>query len=193
MTATHQLINSSASREWYTPAEYINATLSVMGGIDLDPASCEDANGIVGAGRYYSEAENGYPREWHGRVFLNPPYGYCHADGRYKPKGGLSAQGQWSARLIEQYRAGTVSEAILLVNANTGDKWFRPMWGFPICFVYRRIKFIRGSHTDPKRAPPKGNAFVHFGRNVERFAEVFGEFGRVVLPELPRLALASHE
>lgn len=184
--ANHQLIHSSASREWYTPGEYIRATLEVMGGIDLDPASCEEANAIVGAARYYTALENGWPREWPGRVFLNPPYGYCHADGRPKPNGGLSAQAHWSAKLIDQYRAGTVSEAILLVNANTGELWFRPLWGFPICFAYRRIKFIPGKNADPKDQPTKSNCFVYFGQNVERFAEVFQQFGRVVLPELPR-------
>lgn len=179
----HQLINSSASREWYTPTRYMDAVRDVMGHIDLDPASCEEANLIVKAKHFYTEAENGFTKGWFGRVFLNPPYGYCYPDGRYKPNGGLTAQGHWSARLAAEYQTGAVSEAILLINANTGERWFQPLWEYPVVFVCPRIKFIRGRNTDPKKGPTKGNAFVYFGPRVERFVEVFQQFGRVVLPE----------
>jgi hypothetical protein len=60
-------------------------------------------------------------REWRGNIFLNPPYGWCYPDGRRKEKGGISSQGHWAKRLIEQYQAGNVTEAILLVNASTGE------------------------------------------------------------------------
>jgi hypothetical protein len=189
--ANHQLLNSSASAEWFTPACYIKAVREVLGAIDLDPASSLAANRIVQAAHYFTETDNGYTREWRGKLFLNPPYGWCYPDGRRKEKGGISSQGHWTRRLIEQYRAGTVTEAILLINANTGEQWFQALWDFPICFVNHRIQFIPGEGTDPRKQPTKSNAFVYFGGEPHRFASVFRRFGRVVLPELKVPAMQS--
>jgi hypothetical protein len=55
----------------------------VLGGIDLDPASCERANEIVRATIYFDKQTNGYTKPWHyDRVFVNPPGGWCDAIGR---------------------------------------------------------------------------------------------------------------
>ena len=60
--------------ERYTPAQYIAAARRVLGEIDLDPASCEVAQGIVKAVQYFTAKDDGLKQEWHGRVWLNPPY-----------------------------------------------------------------------------------------------------------------------
>ena len=60
--------------EWYTPAEYIELAVEVMGAIDCDPASCADANKVVGAKVFYSQDDDGLKQSWHGRVWLNPPF-----------------------------------------------------------------------------------------------------------------------
>jgi hypothetical protein len=191
----HQLIHLSASAEWFTPHCYIKAAREVLGAIDLDPASCEAANRIVQARCYFTAADNGYEREWHGRIFLNPPYGHCWPNGRQRVPApgkrhtsGISAQGHWAKRLIEQYQEGLVTEAIVLINANTGEQWFQPLWDFPICFVNHRIRFIPGEGADTRKQPTKSNAFVYFGPRPERFTEVFRQFGRVILPEVLMIA-----
>lgn len=55
--ANHQLLNSSASAEWFTPPRYIEAVREVLGAIDLDPASSLAANRIVQAKRYFTEVD----------------------------------------------------------------------------------------------------------------------------------------
>lgn len=166
--AGHQLINASASNEWYTPAPYVDAARLLMGGIDLDPASNPIANQAVKADRFYTIDDDGLAQEWAGRVFLNPPYGIEDGD---------SNQARWSRRLIEEYRAGNVTEAVLLVNAVPGNIWFAPLWDYPICFVGRRIRFY--NEDTEVSAPTHSNVFVYLGPQYARFVSIFSQFGVV--------------
>lgn len=159
---------SSASNEWYTPSEYIEAAREVMGAIDLDPASNALANETVQAARYFTQEDDGLAQEWAGRVWLNPPYGVTD---------GKSNAGIWADRLIAEYRAGKVREAVLLVNANTERGWFTPLWDFPICFTNHRIQFYTVDGVGAQ--PIDGNALVYFGENVAGFVDVFSRFGEV--------------
>jgi hypothetical protein len=142
-----------------------------MGGIDLDPASCEQANETVKADRYYSAADNGLIMPWYGRVWLNPPYGRSD---------GTSNQGIWSSTLARTYLDGRIDAACLLINAVTDRVWFWPLWDFPICFVHKRIRFH--SPSADKAAPTHGSAIVYFGGDCAAFVEHFKPLGRVALP-----------
>lgn len=168
--ADHQLLHQSNSNEWYTPARYVQAARDVMGGIDLDPASCAQANEVVKAARYFTIDTDGLAHDWPGRVWLNPPYGRI---------AGKSSAAAWSGKLIGQYLAGITTQAILLVNACPGDRWFMPLFAWPICFTDHRIRFYNSQGV--ARQPTKGNAFVYFGDRVGRFRSVFGRFGAVVM------------
>lgn len=159
---------SSASNEWYTPSEYIEAARELMEAIDLDPASNPLANETVQAARYYTEEDDGLAVAWYGRVWLNPPYGVT---------GGESNAGVWARKLIADYRAGNVTEAVFLVNANPERKWFSQLWDFPICFTNHRIQFYTPDGVGAQ--PVDGNALVYLGPNIERFVEVFSRFGEV--------------
>lgn len=160
------------TNEWYTPAKYIEAARAVLGEIDLDPASCAFANRIVGAKQFYTKEENGLLQPWYGRVWLNPPYG--------RTIQGLASNLEiFTRRLIEQYHLGNVSEAILLIPANTATSWFDVLWQFPICFPKRRIRFVQ-ENGQPSDGVSFGTCFVYFGLNETKFIEVFSKFGRIV-------------
>ncbi len=123
-----QNIHSSKSNEWYTPPQYIASAVAVMGGVDVDPASNEEANRIVGAGMYYTAETDGLTADWPGRVWLNPPWG------------GL--QEKFIGRLVKQVAAGVTTEAVVLVNAHSTDtKWFQPLWDHTLCFTDHRINY----------------------------------------------------
>jgi hypothetical protein len=102
-------LHSSKSNEWYTPARYIEAARDVLGGIDLDPASCAAANEIVRATTYFTKDDDGLRQSWRidgrpSRAWLNPPYGYL--DGK------KSSAGTWAARMIDAYERGEIEAGI---------------------------------------------------------------------------------
>ena len=172
----------SNSNEWYTPALYVDAARKLMGGIDLDPASCAQANEIVNASTFYTKEDDGFSKAWSGRVWMNPPYGVVD---------GVSNVSRWSSKLIESYKSGEVTSAVFLLNALTSASWFEPLFDHSICFVRRRIRFI--SPSGKKNSPPHGNVIVYLGKDVAGFVDCFTQFGRIVLsvPSLKNLSVAK--
>lgn len=160
---------SSESVEWYTPAAYLDAARAVLGAIDLDPASNAKANEVVRAARYFTKEDDGLAQEWHGRIWLNPPYAR-----------GITEK--WISKLLAEHRAGRVTEAILLVNATTERGWFKPLWDHALCFTDHRIKFYvpEGTAEDVPRSPVSGNVFVYLGSKFDLFSASFSPFGAVV-------------
>jgi len=163
------------SNEWYTPPRYIEAARTVMGGIDLDPASCEFANRVVQATRFYTKEDNGLMQLWTvdgkpTRVFLNPPYGRTQ-------QGQASNLEYFTRYLREQYQHGNVTEAILLIPVNTATRWFDTLWQYPICFPRARIRFYQ--EQGQSNGVAFGTCFVYFGAHEQRFIEVFQRFGKI--------------
>jgi DNA N-6-adenine-methyltransferase (Dam) len=178
------------SNEWYTPSRYIEAAREVMGGIDLDPASCELANQTVKATRYYTEQENGLGKPWHGNVWLNPPYSSAGStSGMLKVKGvggiGKGETGFFIAKLLNEYRQGNINQAIVCINADTNRLWFQSLWPYLICFSHKKILFSRPGHE--KGHHYFGTCFVYLGSHEHKFIEVFSQFGTIAKRvEVPR-------
>lgn len=156
---------NSGEHEWYTPPEYIVAARSVLGAIDLDPASSAAANEVVRAGTFYTIDDDGLNQSWSGRVWMNPPYQQPAVD-------------DFCTRLAREYGAGTVTEAIVLVNNATETKWFQEVAAqcTAICFPRGRVKFW---HPHKESAPLQGQAVLYLGRDAEAFRAAFVRFGFV--------------
>ena len=157
---------NSGNNEWYTPPQYTEAARSVMGGIDVDPASCEVANRLVRATQFFSVKENGLDQVWNGRVWMNPPYSQPQI-------------GQFCRKLVDQV-GGTVTEACVLVNNATDTRWFHTLLekAAAVCLIKGRVKFV--SDTGELGSPLQGQAILYFGDNSDIFARRFSKFGTVL-------------
>jgi len=89
-----------ANNEWSTPPKFIEAARSVIGTIDLDPATNLNAQELVQAKAYYTQEMDGLQQHWQGKVFLNPPYSR-----------GLAKR--FMTKLVEHYLAGDVDQVLV--------------------------------------------------------------------------------
>ena len=181
------------SPEWYTPSPIVEAAREVMGGIDLDPASHEEANRTVKAGRFFTEADNGLIQPWLGRVFLNPP-------------GGLV--GKFWSKLMREYVEQCVWVGYSLEQLQTLQNVDnRTPIGFSMCIPKARIGFIeneakriariakidaenvirrdRGEklkrRSEKADSPSHANYITYIGTHKDRFEKRFSRFGQVVI------------
>jgi phage N-6-adenine-methyltransferase len=163
---TPHVSHNSGENEWYTPAPFIEAARSVMGGIDLDPASSEIANRTVKADQIFTEQDDGLKQDWPiGRIWMNPPYAQ-------------PLMGQFANKFASEVRRG--SEGVVLVNNATETAWFQTIAAecSAICFPKTRIRFL-----DPQGnpgAPLQGQAIIYCGPSPDAFEEAFAAFGLVV-------------
>ncbi len=151
---------SSETPEWYTPDRIIQPTIRVLGGIGLDPCSNSHTNPQVPAGVHYTQADDGLALPWQGTVYMNPPYG--------------DEISRWVEKLVAEWRASNVTEAIALVPARTDTAWFQNFRDNAICFVRGRLRF-----SESENSAPFPSAVVYLGDDVEAFCREFVEIGDI--------------
>jgi hypothetical protein len=201
--------HSSESVEHYTPSAICQAACVTLGGIDLDPASCEEANRVVQATRFFTREENGFKRPWEGRVFLNPPGGSSDdQERRVQPKcretgscgllpghtheGVESSSKKWWFRLMDQCANGGVTSAIfvafsleiLQTTQVAGPRGMSVPLEFPICYPTRRVSYVKPGGAVGSQ-PPHASAIVLVTFNLDtiwRFKDAFSGIGHVVIP-----------
>jgi phage N-6-adenine-methyltransferase len=158
------IAHNSGNNEWYTPSEYIEAARAVMTSIDVDPASSHKANEVVKATLYYTAETDGLTQEWHGNVWLNPPYS---SDLIVK----------FIYKLVEEYNAGHVKQAIVLTNNATETTWFNSLIRIATAVVFpkSRVKFYMPNGETG--APLQGQSVVYIGSNTTEFIHKFSKFG----------------
>jgi len=167
-THNRKNIREEGRNEWYSPQNVVDAARRVMGGIDLDPASCYHANEeIVRARGYYTRADDGLTLPWRGRVWLNPPYD------TFAPK--------FFVKFCEEYEARRTPMGCLLLGVHhLTTKWFQRVEQFAaiLCLPAGRLKFTgRLAHGNP---PMHGSAILGVGVNPDLFRSEFGEIGIIL-------------
>lgn len=171
------------SPEWYTPSPYVEAARDVMGGIDLDPASHEEANRTVKAARFFGIEDDGLKQRWGGRVFLNPPGGLV-AEFWRKLMQEQMEQAIWIGYSLEQL------QTLQCIGAS-----MTPL-DFSICITAKRIAFVEneakkaariekliaaGKNPNGKSSPSHSNYITYLGYRKTVFKDVFSKFGQVIL------------
>src|SRR4030095_4997656 len=101
---------------------------------------------------------DGLTKSWHGKVYMNPPYG--------------REIEQWVSKLDREFQANRVNEAIALVPARTDTKWFGVLNRYLCCFVSGRLTFI--GNDDPAPFP---SAVFYLGADMGKFYHWFHGIG----------------
>ncbi len=166
---------NTLSQDWGTPEKYVAAVKRVFGGeIDLDP--CSNEHSLAGARvEYCLPGRNGLKESWNfRRIFVNPPYGIDQERG--------TSIKHWLYRCAAAGRHhGSEVIALVPVATNTGH-WKNYVFGraAAVCFLYdTRLRFlVRG--RDEGKGAPMSCAMVYWGRNFDRFFDVFIHHGAVV-------------
>ena len=144
--------------EWYTPTHIIQFAEYVFGGrIELDAASCHEANKIVWAFRYFTEDDDGLSRSWQtfqpaGGVWCNPPYG--RGNTVYK----------WWRKMKGEFDAGHFNAGIFLANSKTETRWFQEaLETCPVLLIRGRLSFWRAEDA-PTQTGHFGTTLVLLSR-----------------------------
>ena len=154
-------------QDYFTPGEIIDAARRAMGGIDLDAASHWAANRTHQIPDYFDAGRDAFKHDWHGRVWLNPPYGN---------------NGPWFDRALEFIRSGAVGQLCML----------SPMWAFTtsianefmaassaLCIFSPTPKFW--GNAGGKTGTNQPHAVVYVGDRTAEFREAFAFAHNIVL------------
>lgn len=187
--------HKSESGERYTPPAIVERAKTLLGRIDLDPASCKQANKVVGAEAFLTAEDKPLARPWHGTVFLNPP-GSCQNSEGFVGCGSITRSGKrrttcgcrlvhrfWG-KLVREVDRGNVTRA-LWVGFNTSQlqalqsEPFSPL-SFPTCFPSKRLQYLNPETLAPMASPPHASYLTMvtaYMGDLDRFRDAFGDLG----------------
>ena len=166
---------NSQSVHWCTPPKYVDAVKRVFGGrIALDP--CSNEWSIVGAETEYSLPEHDGLREsWDfPTIYVNPPYG--------GDKERRTTIKHWLYKCAHAHKHYGAEVLALVPVATNTSHWKQYVWGqaTAVCFLYdTRLRFLVQGRDESKGAP-MSCAMIYWNKNMDKFLEVFNEFGAVI-------------
>jgi len=140
---------SNESDEWYTPSWLFKA-LGVE--FDLDPCSPGAPPSSVTAKRHLTKADNGLAADWHGSVWLNPPF---------------SSKRMWYERLV----AHGNGIALMPARPETHDLQTYMSAADALLFLKGRVYFERGHRPGANgrgitTTPPFGIVLCAYGARM---------------------------
>ena len=149
-----------ATDEWLTPMGVIDA----LGVFDLDPCAPIKRPWSTAISHMTIE-DDGLARPWHGRVWLNPPYG--------------PQTGRWLEKLANH------GDGIALIFARTETEMFHT-WGWDradaMLFFKGRLTFHRVDGTLGKANAGGPSVLIAYGReNVDALRNLGAEIGKFIL------------
>ncbi len=172
------ILHSSSSNEWFTPRDIIDRVYQVLGEIDLDPASCPEANLVVEAKNFFTKEINGLTQEWHGKVFCNPPGN--------KTKNKSNTVLFWQ-KLINEVSAGHIEEAIFMAFSiealQTTQRATKSIGEYTSVIPSKRLQFDRPQNQVNNQAPSHSNMIAYIPgkvNNTQKFIEVFKDLGVII-------------
>lgn len=163
---------AAITETWLTPPEVLDA----LGPFDLDPCAAPEPRPWGTALHHYTfPHQDGLLLPWHGRVWMNPPYG--------------KAMGTWMSRLAGHGR-GT---ALIFARTET-EAFFRWVWeeADAVMFLRGRLHFHRPDGTRAKLNGGAPSVLVAYGKDdAERLFDsgLDGAFVGLKRPVLLHLAL----
>ncbi len=87
---------------------------------------------------------------------------------------------EFTSKLVEEFRAGRVTEAVVVTNNGTDTRWFQDLMGVAsaICLHKGRIGFLnsKGDRIDNNN---KGQIFTYLGPDPWLFEQEFSKYGTV--------------
>ena len=121
---------------WFTPLDFVESVRRSLGGIDLDPFSCAEANVGIKAMRYFDRENSAFHQSWPATsVFMNPPYGR-----------GLCAKA--CGKFVAEWQERSFNRGIILVNNMTDTTWFHDLLQHcPGAVSHQRAAAVRRPRT----------------------------------------------
>lgn len=131
--------NSSGGHSWQTPAWLLDVLKRIFGVFDLDPCSPtrRRRGAPVSAKVHLTEEDDGLSLPWHGKVFVNPPYG--------------RELKSWTAKARAEFLTGEASLVIALVPARTDTTWWHRdvLEEAAVVFLKGRLRFGENAESAP--------------------------------------------
>lgn len=163
-TAWSWMPNPKASfQDYFTPPEIVEAARLAMDGIDLDAASHWAANKIHRIPDYFDVNRSAFDHPWHGRVWLNPPYGN---------------NAPWFERIIDHVDDGSVTQLCML----------SPVWVFNTIQAREVMSRVSGmillsptptfwGNSEGRTGTNNPHAIIYIGDRVDEFFAAYADHG----------------